>query len=78
MRKLAPFFFAAALGAAMVSSSGASYELAARALEINHTPAAELLKNRAMQEAMFAHSLERQELPVVTAVATTTSKSERG
>jgi hypothetical protein len=47
MLKLTPLFTAAALGAAMVLSSGAHYELAARQLAIYRTPSAEIFQAHA-------------------------------
>ena len=62
MRKLVPALTALALGAAMVMSAGTPYELAARQLEINKSPAAEVIKIDAAQAAMFAVQ-ERPALP---------------
>jgi hypothetical protein len=63
MQKLTPVFMAAALGAAMVMSSGAHYELAARHLEIYRTPSAEIFKDHAAQQAVLDQALERPTLP---------------
>jgi hypothetical protein len=63
MRKLTPLFVVAALGAAVVLSSGAPYELAARQLQINRTPSVEILKAHATQQAMLDQALERPTLP---------------
>ena len=62
MRTLVPVLTALALGAAMVMSAGAHYELAARQLEISKSPAAEVIKIDAAQAAMFA-AQERPTLP---------------
>lgn len=63
MRKTLPVFMAVALGAAMVLSSGADYELAARQMQIHRTPSAEILKLHATQQAVLDHALERPTLP---------------
>jgi hypothetical protein len=62
MHKVVPVIMVAAFGAALMSSAAGPYELAARQMEINRTPAAEVLKVHAVQEAMH-EELGRPALP---------------
>ena len=62
MHKATPLLLAAALGAAMVMTSGSHYAWAARQHEIQRTPASEGLKAYATYEARMQEA-ERPTLP---------------